>query len=202
MGKAGSEEHGRLKIAFVGTSCTGKTTLCDQLASTGRWTVVPEAAREYFSLHPVPSSERCSARVQREIMHRVIANEERAVVNARLEHTACDRSVFDAAAYVEYGGDSRSASELYEYAMPYVTSYDFLIIPDPSDIPYRNDPIRIETARTRTALHETFVSFFGSHNIPFQLLSGDQPTRLLKLARLLKDSSIKNLGLALRGSVR
>jgi nicotinamide riboside kinase len=177
--------HGRQsKIAFIGTSCTGKTTLCNQLSSTSDWLVVPEAAREYFSQNPVAVTDRFSFKVQSKILDHIFLNEGRAEATGAT-HIACDRSAIDAAVYVRCAGDVKGAQKLYDRASPHIDTYDLLIVPDPTDIPYRKDDVRIEDASVRAAIHVEFISFLEGHKIPFSLLSGDKPTRFRRLGKLV-----------------
>ena len=60
-----------------------------------------------------------------------------------------------------------------------------LFVPDPNDIAYRKDHIRIEDASVRMAIHLEFLSFLDSYKIPYAILQGDEQTRLTKLQQLL-----------------
>ena len=100
------------KIAFVGTSCTGKTTLfeCyrDRYSGDGGALFVEEASRAYFQDNP-NIEDRFSVRVQGEIQQLALRSE----MDARRRGANvvfCDRSVVDAVAYVWASGDIGSVS--------------------------------------------------------------------------------------------
>lgn len=108
------ESH--IKIAFVGTSCIGKTTLVEhyrkKFENNPKVAIVPEAAREYFIAHPeIPPEERFGLVPQGEIQQLAI-QKEHAAVTTGAEMIICDRSVLDAVAYVRGHGDIEGSREL------------------------------------------------------------------------------------------
>lgn len=171
------------KFAYVGTTCTGKTTLLERSSwlNGGDVLLVTEAAREYFSARP-NVTDRFSVETQGEIQALIRAKEQRAHTRAqRLGHAValiCDRSVLDAPAYVHSQGDKRGAAELLDRVQLWTPTYTTIFLLDPADVPYEVDDIRNETEETRRFFHEAFVDFFGENGIPYELLSGTVEERL------------------------
>jgi len=89
----------RLKVAFVGTHGTGKTTLCFDLASQlKRLDLGVEIVKEVARRCPLPINERTTPDAQAWILHTQIAEELEAA--ASYEVVICDRSVLDNYAYL------------------------------------------------------------------------------------------------------
>lgn len=170
----GSRRH---KLAFIGTTCTGKTTLLETFHADPRIAVVPEAAREYFSSHTVDIANRYSAAVQGALQELIIEQEK---TTERLNRPIllCDRSVLDAVVYTDFGGDSRGADSLFVKAKPLIRTYERFWILDPAGIPHIQDLVRIEDETTRQLIHERFIRFLSERDIPFELLSGSRQERV------------------------
>jgi nicotinamide riboside kinase len=177
--------HPHLKIAVIGTSCTGKTTLCNALQGYPSVTVVPEAARQYFHDHPTPAEDRLGKDVQQLIQDRVIANERAAQRTAGGNVLLCDRSVIDPVIYTAIGGDYLGSQILYERVQQHLLSYDRLGLMDPGGIPYQADSIRIGSQQERMDVHRYFLRFLVSHRLPFDILSGTIETRIGALKQWL-----------------
>jgi predicted ATPase len=174
-----ADAAGGCKIAFVGTSGTGKTTLCEALAADPGVVIVPEAARQYFSENEVTPEERYSGEVQGAIQQLVVENEQMALFKfGATKRYICDRSVLDAVIYAQFGGDLAAADRMLDYARSHIHTYTKLVLLDPRDIPYLPDPIRIETAETRMIIHDLFLRGLESERIPYELLSGPVGVRL------------------------
>ncbi|MBI2590464.1 MAG: AAA family ATPase [Candidatus Blackburnbacteria bacterium] len=101
------------KIALVGTSCVGKTTIFDALRNsldnTPSVAFVPEAARAFFEKNP--GIIRFSADTQGRIQDLAI-EQERRVGSSGVEIMICDRSCLDAVAYTLAAGDVEGADNL------------------------------------------------------------------------------------------
>jgi nicotinamide riboside kinase len=166
------------KVALIGTSCTGKTTIASAFAGRDDVVVVPEAARQYFAAAGVvPAVDRYSVVVQGTIQEIAIRNE--ALAEARgVSRILCDRSVLDAVVYTKFGGDEAGAARLFGRVAASLAGYDRLVLLNPYDVPYRQDEIRVESAADRAAIHELFVAFLAEHAVPYILLSGSADTRI------------------------
>jgi nicotinamide riboside kinase len=167
------------KIAFVGTSCIGKTALLEyyqqRYENDARVAFAEEAARLFFSTHQVGDrfSEETQGRVQDLALH--LEREAQASGAARLY---CDRSVLDAPAYVRALGDVEGSQRLLARVMSWLPSYDALILLDPADIPYATDEIRTESATTREQFHNGFLELFEHAGIIYHLVGGTIPDRV------------------------
>ncbi len=182
------ENHEPQKIAFVGTSCVGKTTLVDSLRTQfkkdPRVAFVGEAARAYFSTHPgIPEEQRFSALHQGNIQNIQFGMELDARNNGA-STIICDRSVLDAVVYASAHGDEGS-EELYLAYKFWVPSYSRIYLLDPKDVPYEQDDIRIESEETRLKNHEEFLKTFSQLKIPYELLSGTVKERLARIDKVL-----------------
>lgn len=185
-------ERGPRKIAFVGTSCIGKSTLYRYYKKLFKRDVsvafVPEAARIYFTANPhVPISERFSVISQREIQALALRLEKQAHM-AGAELIICDRSVLDAVAYVRGYGDKKGSKSLLRKVRNWTSTYHTLFLLDPRDIPYAKDKVRKEEPEVRQKNHEAFLEVFAEAQIPYTLLSGTEKERIQKINTVILSS--------------
>lgn len=88
-----------MKIAFIGTHGTGKTTLCFQLAAhLKRLDRHVDLVKEVARHSPLPLNRQTTLDAQRWILHTQIAEE--IAAEARHDCVVCDRSVLDNYAYL------------------------------------------------------------------------------------------------------
>jgi nicotinamide riboside kinase len=174
------------KIAFVGTSCIGKTSLLEATKRTlpkGQGLFVPEAARDYFGRNSdMPLEQRFAVIAQGEVQSLAWRREREAHRRAKrlggLATIVCDRSVLDAPVYVSSQGDNQGAQQLLRRVRAWLPTYDQIYLLDPADVPFQQDTIRAEDSEARDKFHEAFINFFRKHRIAFQLLSGTPGQRL------------------------
>ncbi len=186
----GLEQEPKIKkFAFVGTSCTGKTSLIEHFKNTysGNQSVVfiPEAARIFFTQNP-QIADRFSVTVQGAVQALTLKNEQEAHQSG-VKIILCDRAVIDAIVYVSSQGDTKGASELLKKVEFWLPTYSKFFLLDPADIPYETDDIRQETPETRQKLHDAFLNFFEETGIPYELLSGTIEERIRKVKRILEN---------------
>lgn len=173
-----------IKIAFVGTSCTGKTTLVDNYRDNPNVLVVDEAARIFFTQNP-GIAERFSVDTQGKVQALALKNEQAAHQSgARL--ILCDRSVIDAVVYVRSQGDKKGAEKLLNRVRFWLPTYHKFLLLDPADIPYKTDDIRQEDETTRQNFHNAFLEFFSETGLPFELLSGKLEKRVKRIEEIIK----------------
>ena len=177
-----NEQERPIKLAFVGTSCVGKTTLLDyyrkRLRHKDSVAFVAEAAREHFARHnDIPIAERFTERVQTDVQDLQLANEMQAN-RSGVQLIFSDRSVVDAAAYVLGTGNKNGSERLLRKVDGWINTYNMLYLLDPHDIPYANDAIRREDKNERMELHQAFLELFQRESMPYQLLSGTKPERV------------------------
>lgn len=171
------------KVAFVGTSCIGKTTLLEacrtDLGDSALF--VDEAAREWFTLHP-DATDRFGVSAQGDVQALALQKERKAHARAashlgRFSAILCDRSVLDAPVYVHSQGDELGAQELLGRVRTWLPTYSRIFLLDPSDVPYVQDDIRAEDEATRQLFHDAFLGFFQDNELPYELLSGNPDER-------------------------
>ncbi len=127
-----------LKVAFIGTSCVGKTTLIEEyrtrFSNNPRFFIVNEAARTFFTRNPEVSN-RFEKEAQSQVQVLVLEQEQKAHESgARV--ILCDRSVIDAVVYVRANGDREGAAELLNRVSFWPPTYSKLFLLNPADVPY------------------------------------------------------------------
>jgi len=176
-------EKASKKIAFVGTSCTGKTTLTEvykeRFQNNRNGAIVEEAARIYFTKNP-HITDRFSMEAQSGIQE-MIMEMERIAHEQDVQVILCDRSVLDSVAYLKAAGDHEGATELLERMKEWIPSYHKIFLLDPADVPYQQDEIRTETAEARQGFHDAFLSFFMEAGVEYELLSGTLEQRTARV---------------------
>lgn len=161
------------KVAFVGTSCIGKTALLEhyreRYKGDSNVAFVEEAARIFFTHNEVHDrfSEETQGRVQD-----LALNLERQAHVSGASTTYCDRSVVDASAYVRAQGDLAGSRRLLERVAFWLPSYCAIVLLDPADIPYATDEVRTESAESREKFHQGFLETFEEASIPYHLVGG------------------------------
>ncbi len=185
----GLEQDSKIKkLAFVGSSCVGKTTTLDHFrkssAGNPNMAFVEEAARIFFTQNP-QITERFSADTQGKVQALALKNEQGAhQAGARV--ILCDRSVIDAVVYVISQGDIKGAEELLKRVEFWLPTYHKFLLLDPADIPYETDDIRQETPETRQKFHDAFLNFFKETGIPYELLSGTEEARIKRVTEIIE----------------
>lgn len=178
------------KIAFVGTSCIGKTTLLEDLRmhydQNQAIVFVEEAARLFFTQNP-QITDRFSVDIQGKIQDLALQNERNAY-QSRANIILCDRSVIDAVVYVRSQGDKEGAEKLLKRIEFWLPTYRKFILLNPADIPYQTDDVRQETEQTRHKFHEAFIEFFAGKKLPYELVSGNPQERLKRIKNILAQS--------------
>lgn len=177
----------QMKIAFIGTSCVGKTTLLERYRETFKndpgVVCVAEAARMFFANHTV--SDRFSVETQGKIQLLALRNEQEAyATGAHL--LFCDRSVLDAVVYVRACGDKLGANKLFERVQTWTSTYSKLLLLDPVGIDYVTDGIRQEDLDTRQQFHDAFIHFFQETSLPYELLNGTFQERCRRIDEILE----------------
>jgi nicotinamide riboside kinase len=186
------KEQSPLKIALIGTSCTGKTTLFEhfrrEYANNDQIKFSEEGARAYFEdqkkkNEPLPA--RFTVDIQRAIQERTMTNE-------KTTHASnptiifCDSSTVDQVVYTRAQGDKKGAEELYEGISLWVPTYSKFFMLDPRDVPFKNDEIRNEPSTFRQNVHDTFVELFTEKGLAYDILSGTVEERFRTVDKLVK----------------
>ena len=177
------------KIALVGTSCVGKSTIWkhfkERQHDNSPIVFVDEAAREYFRRNPnIPASERFSVKHQGAIQDLQMEYEQ-AAHGSGGEVILCDRSVLDAVAYVRGHDDRKGSEHLLERVSQWIPTYHTIFLLDPKDVPYVVDKERQESPAVRQKNHDAFVELFSEAQIPHQVLVGKLEERIQKVQEIV-----------------
>lgn len=166
-------ERPTTKIAIVGASSTGKTTLLNSLQNMYQDTTsvafVHESAREFFKRNTVP--ERFSLPVQEQILELVLENEKNAqATNPQVIVT--DTSALEVMFYTTVHGDLEGSKKLHQKLKPWIPTYTKFFLMNPDDVTFVNDEIRQESKETRDKVHKLMIDYYRQENLPFELVSG------------------------------
>ncbi len=176
-------------VAFIGAGCVGKSTLLEayrrRFDGDGRVVFVAEAAKKYFAAHRMPEELRFTAPVQSEIQAMAISAEHDACRRGQL--VLADRSTLDYPIYVSAIGDAEGAAALLDRARPWAHMYRRLYLLDPAGVPFEQTAERQEDAAMRQLLHDEFLRFLATHNIPYTLLTGTVEARMRTVDVALRD---------------
>lgn len=162
------------KIALIGTSCVGKTTILNELrkrnATDTRIEFLKEAARIFFQENPALPN-RFTPDIQRKIQSLVIQRE-KVAAEKNVSLIVSDRSVIDPVAYAMSNGDEKEADFLLQTVRNWITTYTTFLVLNPADVPYKNDSIRNEDIFIRQKVHDCLLQILANESIPFLLVSG------------------------------
>lgn len=174
------------KIAFMGTSSVGKTTMLE--AARKRFPnahFVTEAARDFF-IENVNIVDRFSKDTQGRIQAIALEREKEAHQSGS-RVIFCDRSVLDAVVYTRENGDSEGAEELFARIKLWLPTYHKFLLLDPKDVPYAQDEIRTESEEKRNSFHRVFIEFFEAKEIPYEILSGTLEQRFMRVKEIVEE---------------
>lgn len=168
---------GVLKIAVLGAESSGKSTLCELLASAHGTLWVPEYLREFVEIHgrvPFETDQYGIARTQR-------AREDAAAVRAH-RWLFCDTTPLMTALYsrVYWGRVDAQLAALaatHDYALTLVTA---------PDTPWIADGLMRESEAVRGRVYAMVVDELDARGIPFVLVQGDLPQRVRQVEQALK----------------
>jgi thymidylate kinase len=112
-----------MKVAFIGTHGTGKTTLCyDLVAALKKQGINADMVKEVARLSPLPVNRKTSLDAQTWILMTQVAEEIRSA--SQHDVVVCDRSVLDNYAYLAFScGRQKPIERFVEFWM---RSYDLL----------------------------------------------------------------------------
>lgn len=179
--------HQPVKLAIVGASSTGKTTLWEKLQEAYRSRTdvlfVHESAREFFLANPAEIS--FGFNTQKKILELARYNEKQAhEKHPRLIIT--DTSAIEVVLYTKVSGDEEGAKKLLEEIRPWMKTYTKFLLLNPEDVLFENDEIRIETKETRDKIHALMVDFYHKERLPFTLISGTIPERQKRISDIMQ----------------
>ncbi|WP_305822999.1 ATP-binding protein [Massilia brevitalea] len=164
------------RIAILGAESSGKSTLCEALARRHGTVWVPEYLREFVDTMgrvPFEEDQFGIARTQR-------AREDAAAVLAR-DFLFCDTTPLMTALYsrVYWGRVDAQLTELartHDYALTLVAA---------TDTPWTPDGLQRESEEVRDMVHRMVLTELQERGIPFLLVKGDLPQRILQVENAL-----------------
>ncbi|HEY4497070.1 MAG TPA: AAA family ATPase, partial [Candidatus Paceibacterota bacterium] len=106
---------------------------------------------------------------------------------AKPKFILCDRSVIDPVVYALAEGDTDRADRLLARMRHWLQTYHQFILFDKEGIPYKQDEFRDEDYKYRDKVHDSFIDFFSSLNIPYVVAAGDSENRTDFIERLLAE---------------
>lgn len=166
-----------LRVAILGAESSGKSTLANALASHFDTLWVPEYLREFVETEgrvPRESDQYPIARTQMERENAAAARASRFLF--------CDTTPLMTAIYSRfYWG--RVDEELTELDRSHDYAFTLLTAPDSPWVP---DGLQRESEEVRQTIHEEVLRTLDARKIPFMLVTGSLPQRMLQADRLLK----------------
>lgn len=162
-----------IKLAIVGASSTGKTTLLTHLEekyrSNPQIAFVHESARQFFNENQVDTP--FDFENQKKILELALLNEQLAAeTNPRVILT--DTSALEVMFYTRVQGDEKGYESLRKRLAEYIPTYTKFLLMNPEDVQFENDEVRRENKHTRDKIHSMLVDFYHQERLPFDLISG------------------------------
>jgi NadR type nicotinamide-nucleotide adenylyltransferase len=166
-----------VRVAILGAESSGKSTLAAALASHYGTLWVPEYLREFVETQgrvPDEGDQYGIARTQQE-------REDAAAANAT-RFLFCDTTPSMTAVYSRwYWGRVDAQLALLERRHDYA----FTIVTAP-DSPWEADGLQRDSQAVRLGIHEQVLRMLDQRAIPYLLVTGSLPQRMLQADRLLK----------------
>lgn len=163
-----------MKIVIYGAESTGKTTLCQALATHYNTVWVPEYARAYLQKKYDDSGEICAIEDLIPIARGQIKEEKKAIKKARNNLVFCDTNPYQTYYYGKAYFKNFKHPELWELAQQ--QHYDFYFLTY-IDTPWIADDLR-DRPEDRENMHQLFEESLKSNNFPYQTLKGSLTQRL------------------------
>lgn len=179
--------HHPIKLAIVGASSTGKTTLWSTLKKKTqkdqRVVFVHESAREYFERDGVEVG--FSLLNQEKILELGLKNEQDALTS-QTKIIVTDTTPIETVFYTKIGGDEEGSKMLLQKIRPWIKTYTKFLLLNPEDVQFENDEIRTENKETRDKIHSLMVDFYHKEHLPFELISGTIPERQKRISDIIQ----------------
>lgn len=165
-----------LRVAILGAESSGKSTLAAALANHYGTLWVPEYLREFVEVNgrvPEESDQYGIARIQMERENAAAANASRFLF--------CDTTPLMTGLYSRwYWGKVDTHLALLERRHDYA----FTIVTAP-DSPWEADGLQRESEEVRQTVHQQVLQMLAERDIPYLLVTGSLPQRMLQATRLL-----------------
>lgn len=172
---------GVLRVAVLGAESSGKSTLCEALASVHDTLWVPEYLREFVETQgrvPFEADQFGIARTQREREDAAAA----AVAARGGRLLFCDTTPLMTALYSRVYWDRvdtqlAALAAVHDYALTLVTA---------PDTPWIADGLMRESEEVRARVYAMVVNELDARGIPFVLVEGSLPQRVRQVEQALK----------------
>jgi NadR type nicotinamide-nucleotide adenylyltransferase len=164
------------RVAILGAESSGKSTLAAALATHYGTLWVPEYLREFVETEdrvPVEGDQYGIARTQRE-------REDAAAAKAS-RFLFCDTTPLMTALYSRWYW-ARVDAQLALLERRHDYAYTIVTAPDS---PWEADGLQRESEAVRQTIHEQVLQMLGERAIPYLLVTGSLPQRMLQADRLL-----------------
>lgn len=175
-----------VKLAIVGGSSTGKTTLFNELEklykSFPEIEFINESARQYFNDNPTDNPFVFS--VQEKILDLALLKESLALKN-NPKIIVTDTSVLEVAFYTKILGDEKGAEKFLKKLENYIPTYTKFLVMNHLDVPFENDSVRKEDKKVRDSIHAMLLDFYKEKNLPYTIINGDVEKRRDATARII-----------------
>jgi NadR type nicotinamide-nucleotide adenylyltransferase len=165
-----------LRVAILGAESSGKSTLAAALATHYNTVWVPEYLREFVETHGRVPQETDQYPIARTQMER-----ENAAATVATRFLFCDTTPMMTALYSRwYWGRVDAQLALLERRHDYA----FTLVTAP-DSPWEADGLQRESEEVRQTVHEQVLQMLDDRSIPYLMVTGSLPQRMLQAARYL-----------------
>lgn len=175
-----------IRVAVVGPECTGKTTLCTDLANHFRTQWVAEYMREYLQKKWDEQKKTCQWEDLLPIAKGQISAENQLVSKAK-DFIFCDTNFFEIMvySYIYYG---KCPDLIEKFAQKH--KYDFVFLTD-VEVPWEADDLR-DKPNQRQEIFDIFKDFLDRYKVSYTHLKGTRHERLQKVISILQQKNNSN----------
>jgi nicotinamide riboside kinase len=160
------------KVAVIGAECTGKSTLCQNLAAQLPGIYIPEALRDFCAAQ----GRTPTVTEQRIILQDQLQQEALALLRARhqaLSWILCDSSPLITALYSQiYFADNSLAAR----ALAHHKTYNLTLLMD-TDLPWEPDGIQRDGPQMRQTAQDKIIALLHENGIAHAVISGEEMAR-------------------------
>lgn len=168
------------RILLLGAECTGKTTLCQDLAQAWQTTWTPEYMRSYLQQKWDVLKQSCEWHDLLPIAIGQMQSENQHASQAQ-NYLFCDTGLWEIMAY-SYWYYQDCPTLISQMALQH--QYDMILIPEVDDIVWQADDLR-DLPHQRGEMITFFKQFLQRHQRPFISITGSRLQRIAQVNRLL-----------------
>jgi len=181
-----------MKLALIGASSTGKSTLSHQLAKELRLPLIREQARVVLgemgkTLKELRAREEDILTFQYEVLKHQVSSEKECAESGFVS----DRSVFDnLILYLRHCPLSEDkVNRYFDFVMEhyYNLPYDLLIFLRPGEFPVENDGVRTPDEHYQHQIDGMILCFLRLNSIPYKVVRGDIYQRIRQVKAIIEE---------------